>query len=174
MALGISRKGENDFRLAVRIQTRALENSPQVEEIRKKAKGEADIRYIGRVVKSASLWHRSRQRPMLIGSSVAHFRVTAGTLGCFVKTRKSGLIRILSNNHVLAAENNGKKGDQVTQPGSFDKGKKGADSVGVLDNFVKLRRVGSNLIDAGLATVRDGIDFDNHTLRGVGGIGWPE
>ena len=31
MALGVVRKGKNDFGLAVRIQKRGLENSPQVE-----------------------------------------------------------------------------------------------------------------------------------------------
>jgi hypothetical protein len=87
IALGIARKNEKDFRLAVRLQSRALEMSPQVETIHKAAQGEVDVRYIGRVVKRAAPWNQSRQRPLLIGTSIGHFRITAGTLGCFVKKR---------------------------------------------------------------------------------------
>ena len=53
------RKGKNDFGLAVRIQKRGLENSSQVETIRKRAKNEVDVRYIGQVTKRAALpWHQ--------------------------------------------------------------------------------------------------------------------
>lgn len=48
---------------------------------------------------------------------IANGAMTVGTLGCFVKL-PSGLIAILSNNHVLAAENSGVKGaDRIQQPG---------------------------------------------------------
>lgn len=170
IALGVSRKGEQEYRLAVRIQNRALENSLQIEEITKQAKGEADVRYIGRLVKRSKPWNQSRQRPLLIGISIAHFRVTAGTLGCFVKTRKGAALRILSNNHVLANENRGRKGDAVLQAGPFDGGKKGKDTVGVLDKYVRLDRAGTNLVDAALATVLDNVNFDGMTLRGIGDL----
>src|SRR5688572_27032296 len=51
IALGIARKSERDFQLAVRIQSRALEGGPYIKSILEKAKGEADVRYIGRLVK---------------------------------------------------------------------------------------------------------------------------
>lgn len=168
IALGVSRKQGQDFRLAVRIQSRALENSAQVEEITKQAKGEADVRYVGRIVKRAAAWNQSRQRPLLIGTSVGHFRITAGTLGCFVRARKGGAVRILSNNHVLADENRGRKGDAVIQPGQFDGGKKSKDAVGAPDSFVRLARAGANLVDTALATVKNGIEFDGQTLQGIG------
>ena len=53
VALGIARSGKQHL-LAVRLQRRALVNHPVVENIRKKAKGEVDIRYVGRVVKLES------------------------------------------------------------------------------------------------------------------------
>jgi len=168
IALGITRKGKGAFRLAVRIQSRALEGSPQIEAIRKQAKGEAEVRYIGRVAKRAAPWNQSRQRPLLIGSSIGHFRITAGTLGCFVKTRRGSEVRILSNNHVLADENGGKKGDAIIQPGRVDGGKKGKDTVGKLDRFVKLTTSGSNFVDAAIAMLRAGIQFDSKTLKGIG------
>ena len=170
IALGISRKNHQDYRLAVRIQNRALESSTQVEEITKRAKGEADVRYIGRLVKRSSPWNQSRQRPLLIGISIAHFRVTAGTLGCFVKTRQSAAVRILSNNHVLANENRSKKGDAIVQQGPFDGGKKGKNTVGALEKYVRLNRAGTNFVDAALAALKSGIEYNSVTLRGIGNL----
>ena len=169
MALGIVRKNKTDFRLAVRIQNRALEQSPQFEAIRKSAKGEADVQYIGRIVKRAP-WNQSRKRPLPIGVSIGHFRITAGTLCCFVKMR-DGSARILSNNHVLADENSGKKGDAVIQPGRFDGGKKAKDTIGTLDRFVKLNPRGTNFVDAALSTIKRGVQFDSKTLHGLGQLG---
>src|SRR5882724_8971435 len=54
IALGIARKSKDDYRLAVRLQRPELQNSSQVDAIRKQAKGEVDIRYIGRVTKFAA------------------------------------------------------------------------------------------------------------------------
>jgi hypothetical protein len=170
MALGIVRKGEKDFRLAVRIQSLALAGSPQLAAIRKWAKDEVDVRYVGRIVKRAVAWHQSRQRPLLIGVSVGHYRITAGTLGCFVKTRQGGGIRLLSNNHVLADENAGRRGDAIIQPGQFDQGRRGRDTVGKLDRFVRLKRSRPNDVDAALATVLKEIQCDQTTLRDSGAL----
>ena len=61
-------------------------------------------------------------RPTPCGVSVAHYNVSAGTLGCLVelpdKTRC-----ILSNSHVLAEQNRARKGDRILQPGPHDGGK---------------------------------------------------
>lgn len=168
VALGVTRKGPKDFSLAVRIQSRALEKNPMVEAFVQKAKGEADVRYVGRIVKRQTSWTQERLRPLLIGGSIGHFRITAGTLGCFVRTRAATATRILSNNHVLADENAGRKGDTVLQPGRYDGGTKGKDGVGTLHGFIRLSRTSTNFVDAALAALRDGIDFDGTTLQGVG------
>jgi hypothetical protein len=172
IALGIVPKGKNSYQLAVRVQTRALEDGPQVEAIRKSAKGEADIRYVGRIYKRAAPapWYRCRQQPLLIGSSIGHYTITAGTLGCFVNKGEKEQPRILSNNHVLAAENNGRKGDAILQPGRHDKGQRDKDTAGALDTFVRLDAVGRNYVDCALATIRDGIAFDKALLKDVGQI----
>lgn len=104
LALGIAPRGR-EFRLAIRVQHRAMENSPEIELMRKRAKGEVDVRYVGRVVKSVKSWHQKRNRPLRVGGSVGHFKITAGTLGCFVRARIGGALHLLSNNHVLADEN---------------------------------------------------------------------
>jgi hypothetical protein len=168
LALGITRSGRNDFRLAVRIQNRAFEHGPHIEAIHKQAKGEVDIRYIGRVVKRVAPWTQTRRRPLQVGTSIGHFSITAGTLGCFVKTRQGGQVRILSNNHVLADENRGVKGDAVIQPGRFDHGRKGRDTIGALDRFVTLKKRGANAVDAALAALRQGMQFDAGMLKGIG------
>src|SRR5690606_38588741 len=49
IALGVAVKGRGDYGLAVRVQRRGLESGPQVEAIRRQAKGEVDLRYIGKV-----------------------------------------------------------------------------------------------------------------------------
>src|SRR3954467_2834139 len=47
--LGITRKTTNEYKLAVRLQDRALENSALIEEISRRARGELDVRYVGRI-----------------------------------------------------------------------------------------------------------------------------
>jgi hypothetical protein len=57
-------------------------------------------------------------RPAPGGVSIGHYAITAGTLGGIVL--KDGIRMILSNNHILAASNNGRKGDEIYQPGPAD------------------------------------------------------
>ena len=177
MALGVVRKGKNDFGLAVRVQKRGLENSPQMETIRKKVKGEVDIRYIGLVTKRAAIpWYQKETRPLRVGASIGHFKITAGTLGGFVRGRDAGAALIVSNNHVLANENKARKGDAIIQPGHFDGGQDPAQKVGELLRFVRLKKAGTNLVDCAVASVDDEIEFDPRTLAGLGklaGLGDP-
>jgi hypothetical protein len=86
----VARKGKKDFQLAVRVQQRAFEASREVDQITRKAKGEVDVRYVGRIFKRAAPWYQQRQRPLLIGASVGHFNVTAGTIGVFARPRTGG------------------------------------------------------------------------------------
>jgi hypothetical protein len=106
---------------------------------------------------------------LIVGCSIGHFRITAGTLGCFVTT-KSGERRILSNNHVLADENLGKKGDAVIQQGRIDGGKRPKDVIGALDKFIRLNKASANLVDAATATIRAAIDIEAANLAGLGKI----
>jgi hypothetical protein len=64
---------------------------------------------------------KSANRPLRIGGSVGHFKITAGTLGCFVRARIGDALHILTNNHVLADENRAKVGDAILQPGAFSR-----------------------------------------------------
>lgn len=166
VALGIAPAGRNQYKLAIRLQRRSLEQAPEVEKLIRLARNEVDVRYIGRVRKRAVNF-RSKHRPLIIGCSVAHVKVTAGTLGGFVKRRRGGDTCILSNNHVLANENKAKRGDAILQPGPYDRGK-GADAVAKLADFVSLRLRGKNRVDSAIAVVNFSIDCDLAKIPGIG------
>ncbi len=169
IALGVARKGEDDYVLAARLQRRGLESSTQLEAIRKEARGEVDVRYIGRVTKLAvKPWHQRRNRPLRLGGSVGHFKISAGTLGCFVRAGGDGPAMILSNNHVLADENRGKKGDAILQPGRFDEGQNPEDKVATLSSLVRLNKSKPNLVDCAVAALDVGIRFNARKLEGLG------
>lgn len=169
--LGISARGKKDYRLAVRLQDRALERSDLVASISAKAKGEVDVRYVGRIRARAKPWYQSRQRPLLIGSSTGFLAtgfIMAGTLGCFVRSGSSTALYILSNNHVLADENRYAKGGSIVQPGALDGGSPTADRVAKLTKFVRLETTKTNFVDCAIAKLNASIQADVHKLKGLG------
>jgi hypothetical protein len=98
-----------------------------------------DVQEIG-IVEALTRNVRKRSekwRPAPGGVSIGHYRVPSGTLGAAVTDRRTGEKLILSNNHVLAHSNDGRIGDPVLQPGSFDGGKK-QDEIAELHRFVPL------------------------------------
>jgi hypothetical protein len=168
IALGVAPNARRGYKLAVRIQHRRV-GAELEAEIREAAKGEVDVRYIGRIVKRAGRTpQQSRRRPVAIGVSVGHVSVTAGTLGCFVRVGTSRRPHILSNNHVLANENLASRGDLIVQPGRFDGGRPPRDAVASLQKFVKLKQRGVNHVDCAAARLDGGIDFDALMLGRVG------
>ena len=169
--LGVSARGRKNYRLAVRLQDHALEKSELVKRIAARAKGEVDVRYVGRIRARATPWYRSKQRPLLIGSSTGFLAsgfIMAGTLGCFVRSGSSSALYILSNNHVLADENRYAKGGHVVQPGALDGGSPTADRVAKLTRFVRLVPGQANLVDCAIAKLNQGIQAEVHRLKGIG------
>jgi hypothetical protein len=97
---------------------------------------------------------RSFERPVPIGVSTGHPRVTAGTIGARVTDGSRAFA--LSNNHVFAASNGGSEGDNLLQPGVADGGKDPDDAIGTLFDFQPLHFCGGggckpNRIDAAIA-----------------------
>ena len=175
LALGVAPSGRG-YRLAVRVQKRAFQQSRELDFITKRARGELDLRYVGRISKRATPWYQLRQRPLLAGCSIGHFAVTAGTLGCFVRARDRSSVFVLSNNHVLANENRGKRGDAIVQPGVYDSGSVTDDVIATLGDFARLQKAEPNLIDCALGEIANGIEFNATKLRGLGklaGLGEP-
>jgi hypothetical protein len=83
--------------------------------------------------------HTGRWRPAPGGVSIGHYQITAGTLGCWVRDRRSGARLILSNNHVLANSNDATPGDPILQPGPADGGQVATDRIGVLERFCPIQ-----------------------------------
>jgi hypothetical protein len=98
-----------------------------------------------------ALPNRAKIRPAPGGFSVAHFRVTAGTLGCLATGRsapRNERLLMLSNNHVLANVNNATYGDCICQPGPYDGGSCPNDQVAILERFVPIQLGGAtNYVD---------------------------
>ena len=78
-------------------------------------------------------------RPAPGGVSIGHYKVTSGTLGCVVKDKTNGKKLILSNNHVLANNNDAKLGDPILQPGTLHGGKIETDKIAELYKFQPIK-----------------------------------
>jgi hypothetical protein len=172
IALGVAPNAEG-FRLAIRIQRASLRNSPMVDHFTRQAKGEVDVRIVGRIDKRAKKtnggvpWYQANTRPLLIGASVGHVKVTAGTIGGFVK--RGTAVCILSNNHVLADEDRAKQNDRIVQRGAYDGGRQPKDAVARLKHWVRFKKSGTNTIDAALGAIDAGIKHNPDRLRSLVG-----
>lgn len=98
-----------------------------------------------------ALSHRFYIRPAPGGVSVAHHKVTAGTIGCLSLGRSSprnSRLMVLSNNHVIANSNNAVYGDCICQPGPYDGGSCPAHQIAILERFVPIAYGGAtNYVD---------------------------
>jgi hypothetical protein len=179
VALGVVRR-QGEYSLAVRVQRPGLLQSQLVTLLSRQASGEVDVRVIGRIDKRAKArrvarsavpasaaalvpWYQRNTRPLLIGASVGHVNVTAGTIGAFV--RRGNATYILSNNHVLANEDQARAGDRILQRAAFDGGKQPAERVARLRFWIKMKTSGANFVDAALAEIDRGIAYDASRLR---------
>jgi hypothetical protein len=106
----------------------------------------------GLIVASSDPTLRARPSPM--GFSIGHPLITAGTLGALVRNA-AGQLFVMSNNHVLANQNDASIGDPMLQPGPFDGGTS-ADQIGTLADFQPINfSGGSNTIDVAIGSVAD-------------------
>jgi len=91
-----------------------------------------------------ALAYTQRMRPCPPGYSIGEKSITAGTFGCVVKDIQSGENWILSNNHVLAAENKAPIGSEILQPGTYDGGTVANDTIAKLARFVTVNIGGAS------------------------------
>lgn len=128
-------------------------------------------------VASCAAAPRSRLRPIVPGISIAHYDVTAGTLGALCVKKSDGAtqrVYVLSNNHVLANVNKALARDDVYQPGPLDGGT-AADVVADLETFVPiaLGATTANRVDCAIALLRSGVEFDP-AICSIGSLGTPK
>jgi hypothetical protein len=182
IALGVARRQKGAYRLAVRVQRPSLLHGPMIEHVTREARGEVDVRLVGRIDKRSKArrviggarrtavpavdvsWYQLNTRPLLIGASIGHVKVTAGSIGAFV-TRGGGTF-VLSNNHVLANEDHAVAGDWIVQRGTIDGGRSG-ERVARLGPWIRLKMRGVNFVDCALGRLEAGIVFDGSRLRGL-------
>lgn len=75
--------------------------------------------------------------------------IMAGTFGALAKN--SDGVFVLSNNHVLADENQLPLGSPIFQPGLLDGGKPATDQIAKLTKFIKLKTTSMNKVDCAIA-----------------------
>ena len=109
-------------------------------------------------------------RPVPIGISIGNIgECSAGTLGARVKSGTS--VFILSNNHVLARQNQAPLNSVILQPGRYDTNCASslADEIGRLSKFVAISFSGNNTVDAAVASTTTA-NVGNATLSGGYGV----
>lgn len=90
--------------------------------------------------------HCRRLRPAPGGCSISHYAVKGrGTLGCWVRDRKTGNPLLLSCWHVIANKGMALKGDPILQPSRLDGGKLPDDTIAYLERWVDVKMLGFNL-----------------------------
>lgn len=117
-----------------------------------------------------------RIRPSPCGHSVGHPTTTAGTIGLLLKYTEgpdTGNAYILSNNHVIAANNSGYVGDPITQPGQADSGRTDKDTLGYLHRWVPLETGKANYADVAVAEVCGKHDWAKYAASHISKIGNP-
>ena len=189
IALGIA-PHQGEYRLAIRLQRPSLLASAIVERLTADARGEVDVRIIGRIDKRARSrrsntprrastrgrrsrraqpsqatrpWYQQDARPLLIGASIGHVNITAGTTGAFV--RRGTAVHVLSNNHVLANEDQARTNDWILQRAPYDGGRQPAQRVARLKQWVRLKPTGINVVDCAIAALQPRVGFDAGRLR---------
>jgi len=114
-----------------------------------------DVEQVGTFRRFAGMPNpRKRFRPARPGCSIGfedpegQFKM-AGTFGAVVT--KGGKTYVLSNNHVLADENNLPIGSPIFQPGLLDGGKTSKDRIASLSKFIALDPSATNDVDCAIA-----------------------
>jgi hypothetical protein len=117
-----------------------------------------DVEEVGLMRRFDDVSPRTHIRPAQPGCSVGFdapsgdFRM-AGTFGALVEDANG--LYILSNNHVLADENQLSIDSPIFQPGLYDGGDQATDRIAQLTNFLPLQQGVLNQVDCAIAAVTD-------------------
>lgn len=157
--------GAGDYRLAIRAREQSDLEPQFLEELQRKTSRELDIRIVGPIeVRPAAGVNAARV--LAIGASAGHYRCTAGTIGFFARRDGDGALGIVSNNHVLAAEDRGVEGDDILHPGPADRGRRPNDVIAHLDGGYPRLRVDERRVDCAFAPLARALRYDPLSLGG--------
>jgi hypothetical protein len=153
IAIGVAtteRRG--DYLVAVR--PRREPSDTILDYIEKTTGGEIDLHVTGDIVPLGTL--------VMPGLSTTHRQGRVGTLGFFARRRRDERVGFVSNNHVIAAEDEGRDGDEVVLPAVPDGELPLERVVGYLDgNYPRL--TGSRdprTVDCAFAVLADDFEYD--------------
>ncbi|SHO49500.1 carboxypeptidase regulatory-like domain-containing protein [Desulfopila aestuarii] len=129
---------------------------------------------------SGLLHQETQTRPIELGTSGGNVNdrssiyCCSGTLGALVEDG-NGIRYILSNNHVLARNNQAAIGEEINQPGMIDQQCGQSGIVAQLSDFVPIlyskgRTVKLNEVDAAIAQIRDGFIDPTGSIIDIGPI----
>ena len=116
-----------------------------------------DVVEVGKIRAHQALNPKGRFRPAPAGVSTSRTdEVAAGTVGWYFVV-EDGMLLVASNNHVWAKENQGKRGDPLTQPGLYDGGDPSRDTLYTLYDFVPISfsQNALNTVDVAVAVPSD-------------------
>jgi hypothetical protein len=153
------------YRVAVRAESADALPPEVLDEIERVAQGEVDIRYVGRI-EAISGRAASAMRGPVIGASVGHFLCSAGTLGFFARRNRDQVVGFVSNNHVIAAEDQGEDLDEVLHPAPSDHGVRPRDVIGHLAGDYPRLKEPVPVADCAFAKLVDGKKYDPGMLYG--------
>lgn len=170
VGVGMTEK-ENDFRLALRLRHGTPRHLTFGFRVRKMARGEVDIRVTGPVHAIGGCpGGPPKTFPLGIGASIGHHTIRGGTVGFFARRRSDGAVGVVSNNHILAAEDRGREGDPVLHPSVCDGGRAEDVRAVLVDSgpqYPRLSGGGLKRSDCAFARLTT-TDFDPRTLEGGG------
>jgi hypothetical protein len=170
-SVGIATPTESrGFRVAIRARSaeeleRAREQG-RLDAFGKYPESELDIQITGPIVAPPAPPAPMGKKRLSIGTSVGHFLSSAGTLGFFARRTADSTIGFVSNNHVIAAEDEGQDGDDVLHPGPSDGGIRELDVVAELAGDYPRLDVEDPIVDCAFARLRNGIPYDAATIHG--------
>lgn len=151
------------YRIAVRAETEAELPGAALESIQKEAAGEVDLRFVGPIAALAGPATVTKGAAM--GASVAHFLCSPGTLGFFARKSSDKSIGLVSNNHVIAAEDEGQEGDEILQLPPTGRAERPRDVIALLaGGYPRLKQTKAQ-VDCAFARLVEGKKYDAESLE---------
>jgi hypothetical protein len=157
MAIGVALGNHPDaHRIAVRAEDPEAVDEELFERIRRDARNEVDLQYTG-PLEIVPVQEPVPVRRLEVGGSIAHYSWSAGTIGFFARRTADGVLGVVSNNHILAAQDRGRHDDEILHPAPADHGSSPNDVVAYLDGAYPRLRTQQQTVDCAFARLAHGI-----------------
>ena len=164
MAVGVAIGDRPDaYRVAVRAADPGSVDQELLDRIRAEAKEEVDLQYTGPLRMERAEGTVPRKR-LEIGASIGHYTCSAGTIGFFARRNAGGAVGLVSNNHVIAAQDCGEENDEILHPAPADHGSSPNDVVAYLAGDYPRLQDRNQTVDCAFARLAHGTYGDAMSL----------